>query len=161
MESENYFNFDKNAITLIRFPDVMYLQNLLSKIFSYFPKVNGQSIRQEFKHAFSMGTSHKNRALNEQELALILKLIAVIKKRRLTVPATMFLECAQPLNYIGSQMMVFFRPFLTFFFTPAEYDLLQGILEKREGIKKIIEELEKTGIHRKDAKGAKEETKCR
>ncbi|MFN3533392.1 MAG: hypothetical protein ACK41Q_12930 [Candidatus Brocadia sp.] len=97
-----------------------------------------------------MGTSHKNTALNEQELALILKLVTVIKKRRLTVPATMFLECAQPLNYIGSQMMVFFRPFLTYFFTQAEYDLFQGILEKREGVKKIIEELEKTGIHRKE-----------
>lgn len=128
----------------------MYLHNLLSKISSYFPKVNGQSIRREFKHAFSMGTSHKNTALNEQELALILKLVTVIKKRRLTVPATMFLECAQPLNYIGSQMMVFFRPFLTYFFTQAEYDLFQGILEKREGVKKIIEELEKTGIHRKE-----------
>ncbi len=41
--------------------------------------------------------------------------------------------------------MVFFRPFLTFFFTPAEYDLLQGILEKRDGIERIIEELEKRG----------------
>ncbi|KAA0244677.1 MAG: hypothetical protein DYG83_03155 [Candidatus Brocadia sp. AMX2] len=156
---KNYFNFDKNAITLIRFPDIMYLQNLLSKIFSYFPKVNGQSIRREFKHAFSMGTPHKNIALNEQELALIRKLATVINKRRITVPATMFLECAQPLSYLGSQMMVFFRPFLTFFFTPAEYDLLQDILEKREGIKKIIEELEKATIHRKDAECAKRRSK--
>lgn len=59
------------------------------------------------------------------------------------MPATLFLESVQPLNYIGSQMMVFFRPFLTFFFAPAEYDLLQGILEKRGGIQRIIEELEK------------------
>ena len=50
----------------------------------------------------------------------------------------------------------FFRPFLTFFFTPAEYDIFQGILEKREGIKRVIEEIEKaTTIHRKDAKSAK------
>ncbi|MEP9410697.1 MAG: hypothetical protein HRF42_04725 [Candidatus Brocadia sp.] len=137
----------------------MYLQNLLSKIFSYFPKVNGQSIRREFRHAFSTGTPHENATLNEQEHALILKLITLIKKRRLTVPAIMFLECAQPLNYIGSQMMVFFRPFLTFFFTPAEYDLFQGILEKREGIKKIIEELEKANIYHTDTSVTKEETK--
>ncbi|GAN33105.1 MULTISPECIES: hypothetical protein [Candidatus Brocadia] len=106
-----------------------------------------------------MGTPHKNIALNEQELALIRKLATVINKRRITVPATMFLECAQPLSYLGSQMMVFFRPFLTFFFTPAEYDLLQDILEKREGIKKIIEELEKATIHRKDAECAKRRSK--
>ena len=132
----------------------MYLQNILSKIFSYFLRVDGQSIRQEFKHAFGIGTSHENKALSEKELAVILKLVAVIQKRKLTLPATMFLECAQPLNYIGSQMMIFFRPFLTFFFTPAEYDTFQGILEKREGIKMIIEELEKIDTHRRDAKDA-------
>ena len=139
----------------------MYLQNILSKICSYLPKVDGQSIKQEFKHAFSIGTSHENTTLSEKELAVILKLVAVIQKRKLTLPATMFLECAQPLNYIGSQMMVFFRPFLTFFFTPADYDIFQGILERREGIKRIIEEIEKaTTIHRKDAKSAKGNLKC-
>ncbi|MBI2471758.1 MAG: hypothetical protein HYV59_11035 [Planctomycetes bacterium] len=89
--------------------------------------------------------------MSEKERAVILKLVTVIQKRKLTLPATMFLECTQPLNYIGSQMMVFFRPFLTFFFTPAEYDIFQGILEKREGIKRIIEEIEKVDVHRKEA----------
>ncbi len=126
----------------------MYLLNILSKICSYLPKLDGQSIRQEFKHAFSVGTSHENKTLSEKELAVLLKLVAVIQKRKLTLPATMFLECAHPLNYIGSQMMVFFRPFLTFFFTPADYDIFQGILEKREGIKMVIEELEKIDTHR-------------
>ena len=135
----------------------MYLQNILSKIYSYLPKIDGQSIRQEFKHAFSIGISHENKALSEKELAVILKLVAVIQKRKLTLPATMFLECVQPLNYIGSQMMVFFRPFLTFFFTPAEYDIFQGVLERREGIKRVIEELEKIDTHRRDAKDAKKE----
>jgi len=135
----------------------MYLQNILSKLCSYFPKVHAQSIRQEFKHAFSVGTSHENKTLSERELAVILKLVAVIQKRKLTLPATMFLECAQPLNYIGSQMMVFFRPFLTFFFTPADYDIFQGILERREGIKRIIEELEKIDTHRRDTKDAEKE----
>ena len=130
----------------------MYLQNILSKIYSYLPKIDRQSIRQEFKHAFSIGISRENKALSEKELAVILKLVAVIQKRKLTLPATMFLECVHPLNYIGSQMMVFFRPFLTFFFTPAEYDIFQGVLEKREGIKRIIEELEKIDTHRRDAK---------
>lgn len=130
----------------------MYLQNLLSKISSCFPKFDRQTIRREFKHAFNVTTSRENKELDEKELALILKLTNIIHKRKLSVPATMFLECTQPLNYIGSQMMVFFRPFLTFFFTPAEYDLFQGILEKRDGIKRIIEELEKTDIYSKDAK---------
>lgn len=121
----------------------MYLQKFFSRIFSRFDKIDRQSFRQGFKHAFSIGTSCENTTVSEKEHILISKLVTVIEKRKLTVPATLFLESVQPLNYIGSQMMLFFRPFLTFFFTPAEYDLLQGILEKRDGIKRIIEELEK------------------
>ncbi|MGQ3685595.1 MAG: hypothetical protein ACUBOA_11420 [Candidatus Loosdrechtia sp.] len=94
-------------------------------------------------HAFGMGTSRGNEVFSEKELALIVKLVTIIRKRRLSAPAIIFLECSQPLNYVGSQMMVFFRPFLTFFFKQEEYDLLQGILEKREGVKRILEELEK------------------
>ncbi len=137
----------------------MYVQNLLSKIFSYLPRVDKQSIRREFKHAFSMGTLCENKPLNEQELAVVMKLITIIENRKLTIPTALFLECMQPLNYIGSQMMVFFRPFLTFFFTPLEYDLFQGILEKREGIKMIIEELEKLTIYPKEANRAKQKPK--
>ncbi|HQU31717.1 MAG: hypothetical protein HRU72_01115 [Planctomycetia bacterium] len=123
----------------------MKVHVFLSKISSCFSKLDKQSFRREFRHAFSIATSQNNKTLNEQEVAIIQRLAAVIQKRRLIIPSTLFLECAQPLNYIGSQMMVFFRPFLTFFFTPAEYDLLQGILEKRDGIERIIEELEKRG----------------
>ncbi|MEK7289476.1 MAG: hypothetical protein AAB067_04800 [Planctomycetota bacterium] len=122
---------------------LMLLPTLLSKIRARFPGLDSASIRQGLRHAFSTGTSPESTTLNEKELALITKLIAVVQKRRLAIPASMFLECMQPLNYIGSQAMAFFRPFLTFFFTPAEYDLFQGILEKRDGIKRIIEELEK------------------
>ncbi|MCF6158354.1 MAG: hypothetical protein E3K32_07245 [wastewater metagenome] len=122
----------------------MYLQGFLSRIFSYFQKINKQSILRELKHAFSTGASRKSMALSEQELALISKLVSIVQKRKLTVPALLFLESTQPLNYIGSQIMVFFRPFLTFIFSPREYDLLQDVVEKREGIEKIIEELEKS-----------------
>lgn len=121
----------------------MYLQNFLSKILSYFPRIDRQTIRREFAHAFRVRTSDENNTLDEKELALISRLITIIQKRKLVTPAMLFLECTQPLNYIGSQLMVFLRPFLTFLFSPADYDLLQGILEKREGIKRIIEELEK------------------
>ena len=144
------FDFDNDARVLVRFLNAMYLQNLLLKIHSYFHKVDGQSIRQELKHAFSIGTTPESNPLHEKEIALIVKLVTMVQKRRLSVPATMFLECVQPLNYLGSQLMVFFRPFLTFFFTPEEYDVFLGILEKREGVKRVIEELEKVNINHKD-----------
>ncbi|MCF6148942.1 MAG: hypothetical protein E3K37_09805 [Candidatus Kuenenia sp.] len=112
-------------------------------MFSFFRDFDKQSFKRELKHAFSVGKSQEDILLNEKEQSLVSRLAAIIHKKRLTTPAIMFLECLQPLNYIGSQAMVFFRPFLTFFFSTREYDLLQGILEKRTGIKRIIEELEK------------------
>jgi len=112
-------------------------------MFSFLKKIDKQTIKREFKHAFSIRTSQEDKALDGKENALIAKLAMVIKKRRLTIPAIMFFECIQPLNYIGSQAMLFFRPFLAFFFSTKEYDLLQGILEKRTGINRILKELEK------------------
>ncbi len=140
----------------------MFIQNLLSRVSSYFHKVDVSSFRQGLRHAFGVGASRENNSLSEKEQAVILKLVTMVQKRRLALPASMFLESVQPLNYLGSQMMVFFRPFLTFFFTPAEYDTFQGILEKREGIGRIIEALEhecfigNSSAHRKGAKDAKE-----
>ena len=70
----------------------MYLQNILSKICSYLPKVDGQSIRQEFKHAFNVGTSHENKTLSEKELTVLLKLVAVIQKENLRFRLRCFLN---------------------------------------------------------------------
>lgn len=111
-------------------------------MFSFFRDFNKQTFKRELKHAFRVGGAQEDNSLNEKEQALVTRLAEIIRKKRLTTPAIMFLECMQPLNYIGSQAMVFFRPFLTFFFSSSDYDLLQGILEKRGAIKRIIEELE-------------------
>ncbi|GJQ49442.1 hypothetical protein KsCSTR_15420 [Candidatus Kuenenia stuttgartiensis] len=108
----------------------------------FFKDFDKETFKRGLKHAFSVGTAQEYEVFKEYEHALAARLAAIIHKRRLTIPATMFLECMQPLNYIGSQAMVFLRPFLTFFFSPKEYDILQGILERRKGMKMIIEALE-------------------
>lgn len=93
-------------------------------------------------HAFSMDKGGKD--LDEQELALVEKLANFVIKRRMAEPALMFLESMRPLNFIGSQAMVFFQPILTTFFLPKDYESLTRILEKRESIDILINFLRKT-----------------
>jgi hypothetical protein len=66
----------------------------------------------------------------------------------MSVPAVMFLESVRPLNFVGSQAMVFFKPIISHFFTKVEYDKLASMLEKREVIDRLIKEIEQ----RADAK---------
>jgi len=121
-----------------------------------FKDFDKETFKRGLKHAFSVGAAQEDEVFKEDEQALAARLAAIIHKRRLTIPATMFLECMQPLNYIGSQAMVFLRPFLTFFFSPKEYDMLQGILERRKGMKMIIEALEKAPHQQEDKNKNKE-----
>ena len=50
----------------------------------------------------------------------------------MTVPAVLFLESVKPLNFVGSQAMVFFAPFVHALFEVRQWDLIQQALEKRE-----------------------------
>ena len=52
---------------------------------------------------------------DEQE-ALLTKVATEIVRRRLTVPAILFLETCKPLNFIGSQMLIALKPFCSFNF---------------------------------------------
>ena len=97
-----------------------------------------------FKHAFATGGTK----LKDCDTALIGKLADFVVKRNMSVAAVMFLESVRPLNYVGSQAMVFFKPILSRFFTREEYDKLATILEKREVIDLLIKEIEQ----RADAK---------
>lgn len=91
-----------------------------------------------FKHAFATDGVK----LDDCDTTLIRKLADYIVKRNMSVPAVMFLESVRPLNYVGSQAMVFFKPILSRFFTREEYDKLATMLEKREVIDRLIKEIE-------------------
>ncbi len=90
------------------------------------------------KHAFAIDGAR----LDDCDIALIRKLADYVVRRNMSVPAVMFLESVKPLNFVGSQAMVFFKPIISRFFTSAEYDKLATILEKREVIDLLIKEIE-------------------
>lgn len=91
-----------------------------------------------FKHAFAT----EGVKLEDCDTALIEKLAEFVVRRNMAVPAIMFLDSVRPLNFVGSQAMVFFKPILSRFFTRDEYDKLATILEKREVIDLLIREIE-------------------
>jgi len=84
----------------------------------------------------------KASALAEEEQAVIRKLARQTVQRRMTVPAILFLESVKPLNYIGSQVLVFFEPIIQTLFNFRDYDVFRTALEKRESIETLIVRIE-------------------
>ncbi len=97
-----------------------------------------KKIIEGFKHAFAT----EGVKLEDCDTALIRKLADYVVRRNMSVPAIMFLESVRPLNFVGSQAMVYFKPIISRFFTSAEYDKLATILEKREVVDLLIKEIE-------------------
>lgn len=92
------------------------------------------------RHAFAVGGPHG--PLTEADRELLRRLALAVVLRRMSTPALLFLQSVRPLNYVGSQAMVFLRPFLTPLFNQVDYDRLAAVLERREGIGALIEAIE-------------------
>ena len=93
------------------------------------------------KNAFA--TSRPMPDASSDDGALLDRVARWVVSRKLGTPVSLFLESYKPLGYIGSQAMVFLRPFLTgLFFNPEQYDRLAAVLERREGLGALVEAVE-------------------
>ena len=72
--------------------------------------------------------------LTAEQIRLFERLSDRVVKLRLALPAILFLESVRPLNFIGSQVMLFFAPMVHALLAAHEYDQLQKALEHRETI---------------------------
>ncbi len=79
----------------------------------------------------------------EEENSVLEKLAKKVVDRGMTVPAILFLESVKPLNYIGSQAMVFFEPMVQSIFNFKDYDIMRIALEKRETLEILLLKIEK------------------
>jgi len=79
---------------------------------------------------------------------LIERLAREIVDRNLTAPAIMFLESTKPLSFLGSQIMVFFAPFVKAFWDGTSYDTLTELLEERENVESLLQEIERLEAER-------------
>lgn len=99
-----------------------------------------QRLRRGLKNAFSLESPHG--PLTEEDQQLMDRLAEKIVSRQMGTPAVLFLSSVRPLNSIGSQAMVFLRPFVTGLLNPAEYDRMTVIVDRRKGIAALIDAIE-------------------
>jgi len=88
------------------------------------------------------GVPPEQKVLAEEEAAVVEKLAQKVVDKSMTVPVIMFLESVKPLNFIGSQAMVFFEPIVQSVFNFRDYDSLRTALEKRPSIEILIQRIE-------------------
>lgn len=80
--------------------------------------------------------------MTEDELSAMEKLAKKTVHRGMSVPAILFLESIKPLNFITSQVMVFFEPIIQTVFNFKDYDNFRTALEKRQSIEILIRKIE-------------------
>ena len=96
---------------------------------------------QWLKHAFAVDPPGPAEP-NEAQKTAIDRVADEIVRRGLTTPTLMALEMSRPLNYVGSQAMHFFTPFLSVFTNTQGYQHLAEFLEQRGSIATICNAIE-------------------
>ncbi len=80
--------------------------------------------------------------LSPEENAVLDKVAKKTIDLGMSVPAILFLESVKPLNYISSQVMVFFEPIVQSLFNFTDYNTMRTALEKRESIEILLLKIE-------------------
>ena len=77
---------------------------------------------------------------------ILSKFAKEISDRGMSVPAIFFLESTKYISFIGSQFLVFLGPIATCFINNNKYYNFTEILEDRENIEFLLNELERINI---------------
>lgn len=81
--------------------------------------------------------------LTEDDRTFLDELADGLSKRRLASAAVFLLESIKPLGWVGSQLMVLFRPMVSIVFhDPVRWDRVQRLLEHREAVELLLRRLE-------------------
>jgi len=78
----------------------------------------------------------------EDEDRILNKVAERVVRWKMSVPAIVFLESMKPLNYIGSQTLVFFEPIVQSVFNFKDYDTFQRAMERRENVERLMQKIE-------------------
>ncbi|MBF0314138.1 MAG: hypothetical protein HQK50_07650 [Oligoflexia bacterium] len=110
-----------------------FFQQATSKIRSFRDSVLEKQATQE---------TLKIEELDPQKLEVLSTMADFIVKREMETVAVLFLESLRPLQYLGSQAMIFFEPFLTIFVDPTKVTLFREAMEDKRYFEYLIERLE-------------------
>ena len=73
--------------------------------------------------------------------ALLERLAAGVARRGLKAPAVLFLESLRPLNFVGSQAMLFLQPMAGAALSGGEWERAARLLERRESLARLMEKI--------------------
>lgn len=111
-----------------------------------------------WRNAFAMpGTSAA--PLTERQERMLDRIAREVSDRGMSVPALLFLESVKPLNFVGSQALVFFSPLARTVFDPADYDEFTKLLEDRGSIELLARRIEAADAKTDARAGATDHTK--
>jgi hypothetical protein len=94
-----------------------------------------------FKHAFAIKTPGEVILTPRQE-ELLDRLAAKVVEWRMSVPAVLFLESVKPLNFVGSQVLVFFSPLVNSLYEFKDYQDLVALMEERSNVERLLKRIE-------------------
>ena len=86
-----------------------------------------------------------NQNLTIDDKNFLTKIVKKIIELKLVTPAIFFLELSKPLNFIGSQTMVFFGPIVSAFVKADGYYRAAELFENNVSVEFLISELERLG----------------
>ena len=81
--------------------------------------------------------------LTNDDKAFLSKLANKVVELKLITPSIFFLEMVKPLNFIGSQTMVFFGPIISAFVKTDGYYKAAEIFENHHSVEFLIQEIER------------------
>ena len=112
---------------------------------------------------FSLGAKGKEKEeLTPQQEEILTKIARKVVLWKMSLPAVLFLESVKPLNYIGSQMMAFFEPFVQTLFSWKDYDEFRKMMEERGTIERLLRRIEEVdSVAQAKEKVLKEERKLK
>lgn len=98
-------------------------------------------IKQWLAHAFAVERP-EDFAPTEEQQQIADRICREIIRRDMVTLAILSLETCRPLNYIGSQAIHFFSPFLSFLVEPRSQKIFASLLEQRGSIEWLCQRLE-------------------
>ncbi len=116
-----------------------------------------------FRGMFSLGArGEEKKELTPKQEEILGKIGQKVVEWKMSVPAILFLESVKPLNYIGSQMMAFFEPFVQTLFSWKDYDEFRTMMEERGTVEKLLQKIEQLDAEAKEKeKALKKERKLK
>jgi hypothetical protein len=78
----------------------------------------------------------------DEDEQLISKVANKVVRMRMTVPAIFFLESSKPLAFLGSQLLIFFEPFIQTLFNIRQYQRFALLMEHHENWERLIRKME-------------------